>query len=160
MSVGTFLRIRLILPIAVFACAAGVFLQSGFAAGSGSENPTRIACLHRGEFRYLVRPTSCAFFARQYYPDGHLRRFRDIEGRHLKWTGWGRTVAVGVGVDIYELALTVEASDRIQCPDGDWYYGKVLAHVSVGRDQHLRLARCGAKRFPPLKASEFLPHAE
>ena len=150
---GTFLRSRCAIGLSVLAVASMVFSPGGVAAGAGQEGRTFIACLQNHEFRYLSRPDNCAFFARQYYPDGQLRRFRDIGGRHLKWTNWGKRVAIGVGK--YELpsySLTVVAFDRVHCADDRWYYGKVLVRGLPGGGKegfHLRLARCGARRFGP-----------
>jgi hypothetical protein len=136
-------------------------LQSGNAKSifdeAGGSAPSKIACLQDQEFRYFSRPVSCAFFARQFLPNGLIRRYRDIRADRLKWTNWGKGVAVGVGIDEFELPLTVVAFHRRRCPDGRWYYGRVFAKTTARRDQHLRLARCGAKRFPPLKASDFPP---
>jgi hypothetical protein len=149
---GAFLTMRRLLALAALLVVSTVVWTSGVAAGSGREAPTLIACLHEHEFRYFSEPSRCEFFARQYYPDGRLRRFREVGIKHLQWTNWGRRVAVGVGVSVYAYPLRVVASDRVRCPGGRWYYGKVFTHGSVGRDQHLRLARCGASRFPPFNA--------
>jgi hypothetical protein len=148
---GTFLKARCALALAVLAVASAVFWSGGSAAGSGREAPTLIACLHDHEFRYFSRPSNCAFFARQYYPDGRLRRYRDIGGRRLKWTDWGKRVAVGVGK--YELpsySLRIMAFHRVHCADGRWYYAKVLIRGLPGGGKegfHLRLARCGTREF-------------
>jgi hypothetical protein len=152
---GTFLNMRraLALALVVLAVASTVFWPGGAAARSGQEAPTLIACLHHSQFKYLSRPSTCAFFARQYYPDGRLRRFRDIEGRDLKWTNWGRRVAVGVGkYQLPSFSLTIKAFHRVYCAHGRWYYAKVLIRGLPGGGNegfHLRLARCGAKRFSP-----------
>jgi hypothetical protein len=154
---GTFLKIRLPLMVGALAIAATVFFASGVAEGFAPRPRTEIACLQHGEFRYFSRPASCDFFARQYFPNGLIRRYRDIGTKHMKWTAWGKPIAIGVGLSELAVPITVVASDQRRCPDGRWYYGKVFTHSSVGHDQHLRLARCGAKRFPPLKASDFPP---
>jgi hypothetical protein len=106
-----------------------------------------IACLRNHEFHYLSMPTTCSFFARQYYPDGRLRRFRDVGTKHQQWTDWGKPVSIDVGKPEFAYPIRVVAFDRVRCPDGRWYYGKVFTHGSVGNDHHLGLARCGAKRF-------------
>jgi hypothetical protein len=148
---GTRPRTLRAITLTVLVMASTVVWTGGAAAGSDREAPTLIACLHNHEFRYFTRPTSCAFFARQYFPNGRLRRFRDIGGRNLKWTGWGTPVAVAVGK--YELpsySLNIKAFHRVQCADGRWYYAKVLIRGLPGGGNggfHLRLARCGATRF-------------
>ena len=144
--------------LAVLVLVSVVSWPGGASAGQGREAPTLIACLYKNkrepsEFRYRSRPSRCDFFARQYFPDGKLRRFRDIGSKHMKWTDWGGPIAVGVGKSELAVPLTVKAFDRVHCPDGRWYYGKVFTHSTVGRDQHLRLAVCGERRFPPFRAS-------
>jgi hypothetical protein len=151
---GTFLTKRhTLLPVALLAVSAALFFSTGTSVGSRPHRSTVIACLARHEFRYLHEPTNCEFFARQYYPSGRLRRFREVGGRKLKWTNWGGSVAVGNGMSVYAVPLKVVAYRRTLCPDGRWYYGEVVTHSSIGREQHLRLARCGARRFPPLESA-------
>lgn len=145
---GTFLKSRCIAALVTVAVAAIICWPSAIATGAKSA-PTLIACLHKGEFRYLSRPVRCNFYARLYFPDGRLRRFRDVGAKRLRWTNWGDPVAVGVGKSELAVPITVKAFDRVRCSDGRWYYGKVFTRSTVGHDHHLRLARCGAKRFPP-----------
>jgi hypothetical protein len=150
---GTLLNSRRIAMLAFLIAVSPVIAATGTSAKAGSHRPkTLIACLVKHEFKYFDQPSRCDFFARQYYPNGRLRRFRDVGGRHLKWSNWGESVAVGEGVSIYAVPLRVVAYRRTPCPDGRWYYGEVSTHSSVGRDQHLRLARCGAKRFPTVRS--------
>ena len=148
---GTFLRRRRTIALAALALVLTVLWTGAEASGSNHDDSTLVACLHSHEFKYFVRPVNCDFFARQYYPDGRLRRYRDIGGRHLRWAHWGGPVAIGVGKSDLAVPFTVKAFDRVRCNDGRWYYGKVFTHASVGPDQHLRLARCGARRFAPFR---------
>jgi hypothetical protein len=153
----TFLKRRFALALAVLTLSATVLWSNSSAATSGQQAPTLIACLQNHEFRYFSRPATCAVFARQYYPDGRLQRFRDIGGRHLKWNNWGEHVSIGVGK--YELpsySLTVRAFDRVHCANGRWYYGKVVIRGLPGGGKggfHLRLARCGHRRFSPFRSA-------
>ena len=140
--------------VAAAILAGGSLVASEPASGSRQE-ATLIACLQHSEFHYYSSPRTCSLFARQYYPNGLIRRYRDINGERLRWKHWGRSVAVGVGRDDFGLALTVFAFHRRRCPDGRYYYGKALTKRPVGHDQHLRLAHCGAKYFSPITGADF-----
>jgi hypothetical protein len=148
---GTFLRAS----AAVAAVILSALGSSSAASGSGSSRSggeTLIACLQDHEFVYSSRPSACSFFARQYYPDGRLRRFRDVGVKDLRWSGWGTRVAIGSGKSIFAYPMTVVASRRTFCPDGNWYYAHVFTHGKVGRDQQLRLAgveQRGSSRWGP-----------
>jgi hypothetical protein len=151
--VGTFLKIRLALPLAGIAALVIMLGSSGSADGSGQTAATLIACLQHHEFRYFQQPSTCALFAREYYPSGKLKRYRDIEVRRVRWTNWGRRTAVGVGRFYGGLPATLFAFDRVPCHDGTWSYGMVNIRgrpAGVSGGFHLRLARCGARRFGPL----------
>lgn len=133
----------------------------GSSANGMKMNVTVISCLHHSEFQYKQHPRNCSFFARQYYQDGTLRRFRDIEGRQLRWSGWGSKTASAVGKFETAEPMKVVAFDLISCPGGGASYGKVLILGRPGGGKgefHLRLARCGAKRFPPLSAAGSTTH--
>lgn len=154
---GTFLKgQQRKVGLAILFVAALVGCLPGSAANGNPKGSTVVACLQHSEFQYLYQPRTCAFFARQYYPDGTLRRFRDIEGRELRWSDWGAKIAVAVGKWYTAEPMKVVAFDRVECSGGGSSYGKILVLGRPGGGKgafHLRLARCGAKKFPPLTAT-------
>lgn len=150
MSVGALLMSRR--RSAVFAALLLVLVTawSARSAAGRVDRPTLIACHVPREFKYFAKPENCEIFARQYFPDGRLRRYRNVVARHLVWSHWGDSVAVGKGKFSSTLPLTLVAYDRVRCPDGRSYYGRVSIHGRPSGSKgiwNLRLVHCGAKEF-------------
>jgi hypothetical protein len=147
---GALLRRRLLLTLVVAVLLVATFVPAGTVAGPVTGRPTLIACHVPHEFRYFSRPANGELFARQYSQNGQLRGYRNVIARHLKWTGWGKAVAIAKGRFSTAEPLTAVAFDRVHCPDGRWYYGRVNIRGLPGGGKggfQLRLVRCGARQF-------------
>jgi hypothetical protein len=147
---GTLLNARLAIAVIALAALVGATTPLGRADVAEAGGPaTLIACLHSGRFIYHSRPENCDFFARQYSPSGRLKRFRSVTVHRVRWAGWGSPEAIGIGRSEVAEPMRIRVFDRVRCPDGHWYYGKVVTHAKYQQVKHLKLAVCGASRFPP-----------
>jgi hypothetical protein len=147
---GTLLNRLLSITIVSILGTTALLGSGGAQAMSETGEPTVIACHIPHEFRYFARPNNCELFAIQFYPDGTVRRYRNVVARHLEWEGWGKSVAKARGKFSTAEPLTVVAFDRIHCSDGRWSYGRVTVEGLPGGGKggfHLRLTRCGARQF-------------
>ncbi len=106
-----------------------------------SSGATRIACLHRGGFRYLSHPRRCRFFS----ATNGSRGARGIRARGIRWRNWGANRATARGRSGAGKPLGIVAFHPVRCGGTATYYRFVRLTRSGGRKERLRLAvrKCG-----------------